>query len=289
MTYVDKKSTEAYLSHLTKAGLEVPSHHLVLGSGFGNALQAMEKFGWKEVLKIPFTEIPGLISATVPDHAGQYVLLNHSTSGRLIQAQAGRLHGYEGLDPRLVVQPVMIPRSAGVAKFILTNAAGGLDTRMSSGDAMIIADHVNMTGKNPLIGENPTWHDGTEVGPRFPDMGHLYEAKWRTAFSDELQKRFVGTHEGVYMGLMGPTFETFAEVKLFAAWGIKAVGMSTVWESIALRHSGARLAGVSLISNLGAGLSNQPLQHEQIVETCRKSASVILESLLSAINQGKIE
>lgn len=289
MFYIPENSASAYQKFLTNAGIGIPGHHVVLGSGFGNAIKAMEKFGWKEELRIPFQKIPGLIAATVPDHAGEYVILKNSGSQKVIQLQAGRLHGYEGHDPQVAIRPTLIARYAGINKFILTNAAGGLDTAMSSGDAMLIADHVNLTGKNPLTGHNPKWPDGKEVGPRFPDLGNLYELKWRTAFRDELQKRAVNTHEGTYLGLLGPTFETFAEVKLYAQWGMKAVGMSTVWESIALRHSGARVAGVSLISNLGAGLTNQSLNHEDIVETCRKSASVILESILSAINQGKIE
>ena len=262
---------------------------MILGSGFGNAIKAMEKFGWKEELRIPFQQIPGLIAATVPDHAGEFVILRNSSSQKLVQLQAGRLHGYEGHDPSMAIRPTLIARYSGINRFILTNAAGGLDMAMQSGDAMVLADQVNLTGKNPLTGPNPKWPDGKEVGPRFPDMGNLFESKWRSALREELQKRAVNTHEGIYLGLLGPTFETFAEVKLYAQWGMKAVGMSTVWESIALRHSGARVAGISLISNLGAGLTNQTLHHEDIIETCRKSASVILESILSAINQGKIE
>lgn len=289
MSYVESVSIQTYEALLKKAGLALPSHHIVLGSGFGAALSAMETHGWKEMLRIPFPQIPGLLAATVPDHAGQYILLKHAASGKLVQAQAGRLHGYEGHQPQKVVLPVIIPRLAGVKNFILTNAAGGLDMKMTSGDAMLIADQVNLTGHNPLQGENPRDHLGKELGPRFPDMGHLYEAKWRDALTAELQAHGVKTHEGIYLGLMGPSFETFAEVKLYASWGMKAVGMSTVWEAIALRHAGARIAGVSLISNLGAGLSPNPLKHEEIVETCRHSAASILESILGAIAAGKIE
>lgn len=288
MTYIPLESAGAYNETLKSAGLPVPSHHVVLGSGFGNAIQSLTQKGWQESLRIPFQDIPGLIAASVPDHAGAYVLMK-SPSGKLIQLQAGRLHGYEGLEPHVAIRPLLIARYAGVKKFILTNAAGGLDLSMKSGDAMLIVDHVNMTGKNPLVGHNPVWPDGQEVGPRFPDMGHLYEKSWRDSLQGELKKRGVATHEGIYLGLLGPTFETFAEVKLYAQWGMKAVGMSTVWESIAIRHSGAKVAAISLISNPGAGLTDQALNHEAIVETCRKSASVILESLMTAIDQGQIE
>lgn len=289
MSVLTNESISTYQRKIQSIGLGIPSHHIVLGSGFGSAIAGLSALGWTEKLRIGFGEIPGLLTASVPDHAGQYVLLHHSKSGKLIQLQAGRLHGYEGHDPSHVVAPVLVPRIAGVSKFILTNAAGGLDLGMKAGDAMLISDHVNLTGKNPLYGENPRDPSGKELGPRFPDMGHLYENTWRKSFAQSLKLKKVNVHEGTYLGLLGPTFETFAEVKLYAAWGMKAVGMSTVWESIALRHSGARIAGISLISNLGAGLSPTPLKHEEIVEMCRTSASAILESILFSISEGQIE
>src|SRR5262249_32937121 len=152
--------------------------------------------------------------------------------------QMGRLHGYEGHSPRATVQPVMIPRLCGVEKFLLTNAAGGLDPAMQAGDVMLISDQVNMTGNNPLVGKNPRGPDGRELGPRFPDMGDLYRREWRARLRTQLERQKLRVFEGCYLGLLGPTYETHAEVKLFSSWGMKAVGMSTVWEAIALHHSG---------------------------------------------------
>lgn len=273
---VQQKSIDTLLEKYQALRISVPKAHVVLGSGFGQALDVLPASKWTLKGEIPFHEIPGLVSSTVPDHAGRYRIYQHQRSGHTVQFQMGRLHGYEGHDPALVVLPVMIPRLCGVENFLLTNAAGGLDMSMKPGDAMVIEDHINMTGKNPLIGENPKSPDGRELGPRFPDMGNAYDGLWRKSLKSFIHKQGLGVHDGVYMGLLGPTFETHAEVKLYARWGISAVGMSTVWETISLRHSGARVAGLSLISNLGAGLSDQHLDHFVILETCRKSAAQII-------------
>jgi purine-nucleoside phosphorylase len=273
---VEQKSIDFLLGKYKSMQVSVPSAHIVLGSGFGQALDALPAAQWDQKGEISFTEVPGLFHSTVPDHAGKYRVYKHKASGKTVQFQMGRLHGYEGHPPRSIVQTVMIPRLCGVENFLLTNAAGGLDLAMKPGDVMLIGDHVNMTGTNPLIGENPKRPDGSEIGPRFPDMGNIYQPAWRKALKPLLEKQNLGVHEGTYLGLMGPVFETHAEVRLFAQWGMKAVGMSTVWEAIVLKHSGAKLAGLSLISNMGAGLTDQQLDHYAILETCRKSAAQII-------------
>ncbi len=276
----ERSSTQAMQNIWRDIGLhEPPTLHVVLGSGYGNALKEIEKDGWKKVGEVPFQKIPGLVSATVQDHAGIYSFFKKEN--RSVCFQMGRLHGYEGHPPAEVVQTVMIPRLAGVKNFILTNAAGGLNKNFKPGDVMLIADHVNFTGKNPLLGPNPMGVDGNAIGERFPDLSTLYEKKW----NDELTKLFkaekLKAHGGIYLGTLGPSFETPAEVNLYAKWGMDAVGMSTVWEAIALKHSGARLAGVSLISNPCAGLiPGLVLHHEQILETCRGSAARIVAGIL---------
>lgn len=282
---VQKSSLQSYTQQLQKLGAEVPTAHVVLGSGFGASLDALPASDWANLGEIKFGDVEGLIASTVQDHAGKYRLYRHKPTGKVVQFQMGRLHGYEGHDPRLVVRTVMIPRVAGVKNFLLTNAAGGLDRAMNPGEVMIIEDHVNLTGKNPLIGHNPVGPDGQELGPRFPDMGHCYKPEWRARLQTHLEKHGLKTHKGIYLGLLGPTFETHAEVRLYSAWGMKAVGMSTVWETIALHHSGAQVAGLSLISNLGAGLANVSLDHETILETCRKSAAEIMLGLSDFLAQ----
>lgn len=269
------QATAAYRKFLAKHSLPTPILHVVLGSGFGAALEA---FPWKKISDLSFTEIPGFPPSTVPDHAGSYRF--YQQGEKVISFQMGRLHGYEGHSAALVARTVMAPRLSGVKNFLLTNASGGLNPAFRPGDVMMIRDHVNMTGKNPLIGENPHGEDGLELGPRFPDMGKLYCPEWRQQLAGLIRANGLAVHEGTYMGLLGPSFETPAEVQLYASWGMQAVGMSTVWEAIALKHSGARLAGISLISNLGAGMGEgAALDHLQILETCRASASRIMKAV----------
>jgi purine-nucleoside phosphorylase len=269
------QATAAYRSFLKKHALPTPCLHVVLGSGFGSALAA---FPWQKVGDLSFTEVPGFPASTVPDHAGSYRFYRQGE--KVISFQMGRLHGYEGHEPALVVRTVMAPRLAGVKNFILTNASGGLNPAFHPGDVMMIRDQVNMTGKNPLVGHNPVGEDGVELGPRFPDMGKLYDPEWRIQLASLIRANGLSVHEGTYLGLLGPSFETPAEVQLYSSWGMQAVGMSTVWEAIALKHSGARIGGISLISNLGAGMGDGvALDHLKILETCRASAARIMAGL----------
>lgn len=274
------QSLAVFQDALRKHSLPLPAYHVVLGSGYGAALDACS---WEKVAELPFAAMPGFPVSTVPDHAGCYRFYRKESA--VVCFQMGRLHGYEGHSPATVVQTVMVPRLAGVKNFVLTNASGGLSSHFKPGDVMLMRDHVNLTGQNPLAGKNPAGPDGRELGPRFPDLSRLYDHDWRAALERHCFAQGLGTHEGVYLGLLGPSFETPAEVRLFAAWGLSAVGMSTVWEAIALGHSGARVAGLSLISNLASGLSEQQLDHLQILETCRASAAKVVRALLGCIEE----
>lgn len=266
---------------LARHSLPVPSYHIVLGSGYGNAL---DSFGWERVgPDLSFRDMPGFPSSTVQDHAGSYRFYRKGDFS--LSFQMGRIHGYEGHAASLVVQPVMVPRLAGVKKFVLTNAAGGLSAAHKPGDVMLIRDQVNFTGLNPLVGKNPVGVDGKELGPRFPDMAKLYDRDLRVKMRKHLAAQSLEVHEGIYLGLLGPSFETPAEIQLFSAWGMQAVGMSTVWEAIALGHSGAQVGGLSLISNLGSGLSAETLDHNTILETCRVSAAAIVRGLTATFEE----
>lgn len=273
-----EKSLRVYQKFLAAHSLAVPSQHIVLGSGFGAALGS---FSGELVAELPFGDLPDLHRSTVQDHAGCFRF--YRKNGKVISFQMGRLHGYEGLDPAAVVRPVMIPRQAGVKEFLLTNASGGLAPSFLPGDVMLISDHVNLTGKNPLVGPNPSDVAGTALGPRFPDMGGLYDAGWRARLAKACRAQGLNVHEGIYLGVLGPSFETPAEVRLFSSWGLHAVGMSTVWEAIALRHSGATVAGLSLISNFGAGMGSGTLDHSTILETSRASAARIIAALEASL------
>lgn len=283
---VTQDSVQTYLGFLKQISSPLPDFHIVLGSGFGEALKALEP-EWALLGELGFTQVPGLVGSTVQDHKGAYRVYRHLQSGAVVQFQMGRIHGYEGHSAKTVIQPVMLPRLAGIKNFILTNAAGGLLPHMEPGDAMIIQDHVNLTGQNPLIGQNPTDLNGTELGPRFPDMGNCYLKSWQKGLEQAIKAQGHRVTHGVYLGLLGPTFETHAEVRLYASWGMGSVGMSTVWEAIALKHSGAKLAGLSLISNLGAGLTDVVLEHENIVETCRSAAGKIILGVTQFVLQAK--
>ncbi len=273
---------KAYQEFLAGKKLPLPSFHVVLGSGYG---KAVDTFPWEKVGELSFRDLPGFPSSTVQDHSGSYAFFRKGKHSLCFQM--GRIHGYEGHPAALVVQPVMVPRLAGVKNFLLTNAAGGLWAGYRPGDVMVIRDHVNLTGKNPLEGPNPAGADGKELGPRFPDMARLYCRELRAKLKKNLEKKEAGlqVHEGVYLGLLGPSFETPAEVQLFASWGLHAVGMSTVWEAIALGHSGARVGGISLISNLGSGLGDGTLDHNQILETCRASAAHIVQAIERTVEE----
>ncbi len=271
-------------SHWKRLGIVPPSLHVVLGSGLNSALDSFTiKDGWKERGEIPFSEVEGLFASSVFGHKGTYKYYEHVPSKKILCLQAGRLHGYEGHSPRDVVKTVLLPMMAGTKKFLLTNAAGSLKKEFSPGSLMILTDHVNMTGTSPLYGPNPSQADGKALGPRFPDMSEVYSKKMRERLRSSLAAPEHGLKvvEGVYLGLLGPAYETPTEVKLYASWGLQAVGMSTVWEAMALRHAGAELAGLSFISNLGCGLGDEPLSHEEVEREGKKVASRLLPALFN--------
>ncbi|PWU14887.1 MAG: purine-nucleoside phosphorylase [Bdellovibrio sp.] len=282
---LEKKSLSYFQGQLSAfgvSGASSPKAHLVLGSGFGRAIDNLAD--WQVLGSISFAEVPGLSAATVVDHAGEFRLLRHRRQPELtVVAQVGRLHGFEGHSARAVVAPVMLSRLSGVRHFILTNAVGGLDLRMKVGDVMMISDHINWTGSNPLIGKNPVAPNGKEIGPRFPDMGDLYSREWRHKLRPALEAQGLKVHEGCYLGLLGPSYETHAEIQMFAQLRAGAVGMSTVWEAIALKHSGARILGLSMITNMGAGITAETINHEELLKQCRNSASQAVQGIFKFI------
>jgi purine-nucleoside phosphorylase len=232
----------------------VPEVGIVLGSGLGGLADDLEDAG-----AIPFAELPGWPAATAPGHIGR-VLLGR-LGGRAVVMLQGRFHLYEGNDPGLIVQPMLLFRALGARVVVLTNAAGGLDPSFGPGTLMIMRDHINLTGRNPLIGPN-----ADELGPRFPDMTEAWSPRLREGLHAAAAAEGVEMREGIYVGLTGPTYETPAEVRMLAALGGDAVGMSTVLECIAARWVGLEVCGVSLVTNAGAGYSGAPLTHEEVLE-----------------------
>lgn len=231
----------------------VPAIGIVLGSGLGGLADELE-----EPVAIPFADLPGWPAATAPGHAGQ--LLLGRFGGTAVALLQGRFHLYEGNDAGLVVQPVLLFRRLGAATVVLTNAAGGVNPDMGPGTLMVIADHLNLTGRTPLLGPN-----ADAIGPRFPDLVDAWSPRLRAALHAAGVAEGVDLAEGIYAGLLGPQYETPAEVRMLRTLGADSVGMSTVLECIAARWCGLEVCGVSLVTNAGAGYTGQPLTHAEVL------------------------
>lgn len=235
-----------------------PEVGLILGSGLGVLGDEIEN-----AVKIPYSNIPNFPVSTVEGHAGQLVfgLLN----GVYVLAMQGRFHYYEGYSFDKVTFPVRVMKELGIKQLIVTNAAGGVNESYNPGDLMLISDHINNMGNNPLIGPNDA-----NMGVRFPDMSEAYSKQLRQLAKDIAKKLNLNIQEGVYVGNTGPTYETPAEIRMIRTLGGDAVGMSTVPEVIVARHAGLNVLGISCISNMAAGILDQPLNHEEVIETTEK-------------------
>ena len=243
---------------------------IVLGSGLGGFVEAFE-----DADAIPYGEIPHMPHSSVPGHAGN--LVTGRKAGKRIVAMQGRTHLYEGNSPNEVAFGVRLMAMLGARILIVTNAAGGISPELETGDLMAITDQLNLTGTSSLLGPN-----GERWGPRFLDMTRAFDPPLiRTASAVATELGFALKY-GVYAGMLGPAYETPAEVRMLRTLGADAVGMSTVLEVLAARHMGLRVLGISCISNLAAGISKGPLSHEEVQETAGRVRSR-LESLLSGV------
>ncbi|MCP3738659.1 purine-nucleoside phosphorylase [Rossellomorea sp. BNER] len=236
----------------------IPRIGLILGSGLGVLADEIEN-----PVRVPYKEIPNFPVSTVAGHAGQLVF--GQLSGVEVVAMQGRFHYYEGYGFDQVTFPVRVMKELGVETLIVTNAAGGVNENFKAGDLMIISDHINNMGGNPLIGPNDS-----RLGVRFPDMSTAYNKELRKLAKEIAEKISLSVQEGVYVGNTGPTYETPAEVRLARTLGGDAVGMSTVPEVIVARHAGIEVLGISCISNMAAGILDQPLTHDEVMETTEK-------------------
>ncbi|CAG9622366.1 purine-nucleoside phosphorylase [Sutcliffiella rhizosphaerae] len=232
-----------------------PQIGLILGSGLGVLAEEIQN-----PTVIPYQEIPEFPVSTVEGHAGQLVI--GELEGKTVIAMQGRFHFYEGYAMDKVTFPVRVMKYLGVEKLIVTNAAGGVNESFEAGDLMILTDHINNMGTNPLIGPN-----NNELGARFPDMSEPYCKELRKLAKDVAAQIGLKVQEGVYVGNTGPSYETPAEVRMLRTLGGDAVGMSTVPEVIVARHSEMKVLGISCISNMAAGILDQPLTHDEVMET----------------------
>jgi len=235
-----------------------PQVGLILGSGLGDYADTLE-----ERVSIPFSRIPHFPVPTVPGHSGALVF--GKKQGKQVVVLQGRIHFYEGVSMQELTLPVRVLSALGVKTLILTNAAGGVNLDFRPGDLMLISDHINYSGANPLIGANLD-----AFGPRFPDMSDLYTASLRRAIREKAEENGLSLREGVYAMYSGPNYETPAEIRMFRILGADAVGMSTVPEALVAGHCGMRVAGVSCITNMAAGVLPQKLSHAEVMETAAR-------------------
>jgi purine-nucleoside phosphorylase len=263
------QATRAAKFVLSKTKLR-PRIALVLGSGLG---AFADEFG--NATRIPYKKIPHFPKSTAIGHAGQLVI------GRVgdtpVAGMQGRVHLYEGYSAKQVAFPIRVFIRMGIQAVILTNAAGGINLKYSEGALVALRDHINLQGANPLTGPNDD-----RFGPRFPDMTRPYDAEFRRFVAEEGGKRKLNLHEGVYLALAGPNYETPSEIHAFRTLGADLVGMSTVPEAITARHSNIRVLGISCVTNMAAGITGAPLTAEEVFETTARVKNDFI-ALLKAV------
>lgn len=248
-----------------------PEIGLILGSGLGILAELIE-----DAVAIPYEDIPHFPVSTVEGHVGELLIGN--IQGRPVVMMKGRFHMYEGYGPEVTAFPVRVMKEIGVEKMLVTNAAGGVNTHYHAGDLMIISDHLNLTGRNPLVGPNEP-----AFGVRFPDMSEAYSGRLRSLAKTTAEAQGFNIQEGVYAGLLGPNYETPAEIVMLRKLGADAVGMSTVAEVIVARHTGIEVLGISCITNMAAGILDQPLSHDEVMETAEQVKGKFLGLVMALI------
>ncbi|HEY3454963.1 MAG TPA: purine-nucleoside phosphorylase [Bryobacteraceae bacterium] len=249
-----------------------PRVGVVLGSGLGAFADSL-----LHAVRIPYRELTGLPVSTAAGHAGELVLgtLGANGAGTIdLAVMSGRFHLYEGYTARQVASGVHLLHELGVERLVLTNAAGGINPAYMQGALVLIADHINLQGANPLVGANDSL-----LGPRFPDMTEAYSAELRRIAIETADELGITLHEGVYAGLLGPNYETPAEIRYLRTIGADLVGMSTVTEAIAANHMGMSVLGISCVTNVAAGLSGEKLNHEEVLEIGRRVSGIFLKLL----------
>ena len=250
-----------------RAGAREPAVAIILGSGLGGLTKAIDS-----AVRIRFADIPGFPEATVVGHEGAVIV--GSLGGREVVALSGRFHMYEGHSAALAAFPVRVFHALGVRELFVSNAAGGISLDLAVGDLMMISDHLNLMGTNPLVGP------AQEGETRFPDMTDAYDPGLRKVLRTTAEKLGIPLREGVYAGLLGPSYETPSEVKMLRLLGADAVGMSTVPEVIMARALGISVAGISCITNAAAGITGSALSHAEVLETTQR-VSGAFESLVT--------
>lgn len=251
---------------------KTPQIGLILGSGLG----VMADEVTDEVV-IPYSDIPHFPVSTVEGHAGELVI--GQLENKTVLVMKGRFHYYEGYSMKEVVFPVYVMKRLGIDTLLVTNAAGGLNRSFAAGDLMLIKDHINHTGSNPLIGANID-----ELGPRFPDMSQAYHTTLRTLAATKAEELGIKLQQGVYVGITGPTYCTPAELTMLASWGADAIGMSTVPEVIAANYCEMNSVGITCITDMAIGDELEPLTHEQVVRVAEQARPKFISLVRATVN-----
>ena len=262
--------TAAYLKTMVSYR---PETGIILGTGLGHLADEIT-----DKIEIPYEQIPHFPLSTVEGHSGK--LIFGKLGGKEVLAMQGRFHYYEGYDMKQVTFPVRVFKAMGVKTLFVSNAAGGMDPNFKVGDIMIITDHINLFPEHPLRGKN---HE--ELGTRFPDMSEAYSPRLIAKANEIAERNGIKVQHGVYVGTSGPTFETPAEYRYFRRIGGDAVGMSTVPEAIAANHMGMKICGISCISNLAAGMTQNPLTHEEVQETADMAAAAFQKLVTESVKK----
>jgi purine-nucleoside phosphorylase len=250
-----------------------PALGLILGSGLGACADLLT-----DSVAISFSDLPGFPAANIAGHPGRLIIGNAEGVPSIVLQ--GRIHRYEGFSVSEVVFPIRVLGCLGISRLIVTNAAGGINEAFSEGDLMLISDHINFTGTNPLIGNNLD-----EFGPRFPDMSEAYDSRMRELAREAAGSKGIVLREGVYIAFSGPNYETPAEIRMCRTMGADAVGMSTVPEVIVARHMGIPVLGISCITNMAAGILPQVLSHREVLDTAEQAQGKIQMLLREVIRR----
>lgn len=269
-----QEAAEWVKERIRHTGERMPEIGLILGSGLGGLADSAEN-----AVTMPYENIPHFPVSTIAGHAGE--LVYGSLESTPVLLMKGRFHMYEGYDAATVAFPVRVMKLLGIKTLLITNAAGGIQPTFQPGELMLIEDHLNLTGRNPLVGPNDE-----RLGTRFPDMSEAYSKRLRNIAEETAAELNISLRKGVYAGLLGPSYETPAEIRYLRQIGADAVGMSTVMEVIAARHVGIEVLGISCISNLAAGILAQPLSHEEVMETTnrvKQSFQLLVRQLIPKI------
>ncbi|KAA3620246.1 MAG: purine-nucleoside phosphorylase [Calditrichaeota bacterium] len=256
---------------IRKAFGELPDTAIILGSGLGILADQLANSR-----TLATKEIPGYPASTVAGHRGRWVL--GDLSGNTILAVQGRIHGYEGHNMAVLALPINILASCGIKNLVVTNAAGAINRFYAPGHFMVIDDHINMNFSNPLFGKNDD-----KFGPRFPDMSAPYDPKLKEKTMQIGRELGIKMHRGVYVSVRGPSYETAAEIRMFERLGADVVGMSTVPEVIAAVHRGLKVVGISCISNMATGMSDQPLRHDEVTEVAEQVKGHFLQLIAKVV------